>query len=957
MDGQLLESFVSAMVSDSKSDLFKCNLLVCLQENSSSFLQNDTKNMERVCALLSRMLDATSSSAGCTLQCHAVVCLTHLLAHLSVAQRQQRLFQSFSELLLTIASDGLRDPTLRAVCCDCLRDLELLYPGLFSQITGSLLVLTQTESSHAASSYVALFLTCLQHAIAVARLSKFARVSFPTKKSSSALVFLLPRPMVPFTVPSLADVAGNDETSSSSSSSSSDQQQQLFSPLLMASLDSGGQDCPIPDYVISEARKAIASLASVAPLILCSSQLASFVWSLLHLQSMVTVDAVPPDLFRSNFFRLLDSGNPLLLHVMLKVRQRHPELFAKTELANDEHLLRRLLACGNDNVTLRVEMRCLSVNLMREFGVWCHVQDSVNPLAPLWKDLWPVVFDDWLVVAAKLFCLVYCFSADNPSPPFFMSALSSLSEFRQHGSSHVLARMTFAVLKLILARLPEQFDHVYRFLLDLLVYAPQFLPNLIDTLSEHLPACNELLNRFSQLLCRLEPIKLRDYIPLAERICEVSTIDATLLLERVAAYISLPDQSEPFSCGSPDEVWALGDTLLNLFRSALIYQASCRLTCWETACSGLFILSQRFPDVEIRDRAHFLYYLASHASADQVVHVLKGVESTTEEELAAGSPMSDSNAESSAETFRVPVSFLKVVRAASNNVNDQGKSKWSDEDLSQNDMVTVEELDKFLHSNLRSSEQDHVRTVKMRLGFMSGEEFDKQKMKKKKSAVVVPKKSPRFRSNDEPEEDELANFQPPNCVVGASLSFVESEMFSTTTQVDVPILRPGEWIDFDLSVAASVPVPVLLQARVDFSFVPPHQEEDFVLCASCTIPKVKWLLEDMFCHWGSDVSLPLLRRMWHHMWASKEMGSECTKRVVVSSAVVEQCIRKHLMRHVVFWNQNVVRVLILMRPSSHLLMEVKMTTTQGSVFHVKCDHFPVLAYVDDMISRFCSTTQ
>jgi hypothetical protein len=49
---------VSSMASEAKSEVLKCSLLICLQENCDCFLENDTKNMERVCALLSKMLEA-----------------------------------------------------------------------------------------------------------------------------------------------------------------------------------------------------------------------------------------------------------------------------------------------------------------------------------------------------------------------------------------------------------------------------------------------------------------------------------------------------------------------------------------------------------------------------------------------------------------------------------------------------------------------------------------------------------------------------------------------------------------------------------------------------------------------------------------------------------------------------------------------------------------------------------
>jgi AP-5 complex subunit beta-1 len=58
-------------------------------------------------------------------------------------------------------SNGAFDAVLRATACDCIAELEQLYPGMFHTIAGNLLVFAQTETSFAHSAYTSLFVTVI----------------------------------------------------------------------------------------------------------------------------------------------------------------------------------------------------------------------------------------------------------------------------------------------------------------------------------------------------------------------------------------------------------------------------------------------------------------------------------------------------------------------------------------------------------------------------------------------------------------------------------------------------------------------------------------------------------------------------------------------------------------------------------------------------------------------------
>lgn len=109
------------------------------------------------------------------------------------------------------------DAVLRSAACECLHELEQSYPGLFSQLTGNFLVFAQTEITFAFHSYLTLAVTSLTHAVQQLR---SATVAPNTKRQ-----LLMPRPMLPFAIPSFGggakDVSSDGEELSRSTSGSS----------------------------------------------------------------------------------------------------------------------------------------------------------------------------------------------------------------------------------------------------------------------------------------------------------------------------------------------------------------------------------------------------------------------------------------------------------------------------------------------------------------------------------------------------------------------------------------------------------------------------------------------------------------------------------------------------------------------------------------------------------------
>jgi hypothetical protein len=299
-------------------------------------------------------------------------------------------------------------------------------------------------------------------------------------------------------------------------------------------------------------------------------------------------------------------------------------------------LTKTLLVCRRSIVLTKNVVVCLFVVFCR-FGCICDVDDiddNRKSLFSLHKSLVPTVFDHWIIVEGKMFALINSHTHKNPSPQSLLQYLSVLSEFRLYDCNHQLPRIVFAVLKCVLLLREEQFDAVHRFVLDVVVYSPQFLPNLLELLSDYNnPATVKLLEQLNLLLCRLDPVQLVLYVPLLLRICSFPSLDPTILLSRLFLCVSVllrdrmrDSDSQSRNLESISTEWSFGDDVVAVLIAAMIHQTPNRLSVWSPVGKLLEMLWKFFPDVEIRDRAHFLWLLCSRVPPERVAKILSGPE-------------------------------------------------------------------------------------------------------------------------------------------------------------------------------------------------------------------------------------------------------------------------------------------------------------------------------------------
>lgn len=916
--------------------------------------------------------------------------LTCLLLDMSVATRQQRLFEGFVEvcfcvyhplfdicfqkkkkkkMLLEIMSkcNNPLDAALRSTACECLTQLEMAYPGLFSQVIGNFLVFAQTEVTFAHQSYLSLFLVCLENAARLVSVTSRRTLTLSDSSTSHAtrkVQILVPRAMVPFVIPNV--ILGSDSTEA----------------LPSLGIGGAGSDTGLPDSCVNEIRKAIKSLVVEASTHCSPVYLYRFVVALYDLYRVCGADAVSPDLFRLYFFRLLDSGSPLLIASVLLIRKWFPALFESGEMVSNLRLMQKLHQCGHD-IGSRPEQRAMALALISEFGSWCDGPDK-SSLFALSSDLfWPSVFDDWSMARCKLLTLVNCFSPAHPSPHNLLQALSVVSEFRLHPPEHPLPRLVFAVLKRVLQHLPEQFDHVYRFLLDVVVYTPGLIPNLLSIVTPRNLMSDRLIGQLNQLLCSLEPVQLVSYIALVEQICCVPTVDPTQLLGRL---LSCLDEllkrrlalKSSIGAEARSMEWNFGDSLLRVYTCALVVQSPSRLSVWSPVCQGLQSLWSLYPDLEIRDRAHHLWCLATRCPPEKAASLLHG----PEDQLTAITATLSGEPTPMPPPLRVP-KFLLLQPLARRKEEPHGRLPTSGDEPN---------WDSFIENYppKEGDDESHHRTMRMGLRFMDESEISTREAKRRtklsnnntntKAARAFEAQTPSSSmskaefmtpspvSSSGVAASAASNFPgKPRTLVGATITVHPgTNCVARNPTIEVPLLREGDTFEFDLTVAVLQPLPVKLRCTIEFSCAPlpdatPQGWGDCILCATSTLGRIKWAVEALFCPIPRNPSPLIKKRLFETYWtglASREMYGESVRRIVADRDAVLHSLRTSLLSaFVVEWvEEAVARLVIFLPPRYHLLLEFRIPSLEDQREHshscvvsIRTDFWPMLAQIDTYI--------
>ena len=344
----------------------KLSIILFLEEFADSLFGDDSDSKE---SSLHRLIDSLRSilynpvegiAVGMSLKEQMMASVTSIL--ISLEPRFDRVpvsvLEGLVELMLTVVNRPNHGPDrqIRAVACECLRELEQAYPCLLSEIAGHLWSLCQNERTHACQRYILLF-TSVVHNIVAQKLN----VSILSNSI----------PLVPFSVPQV----------------------------LLSGFGSGKEGSAGLNN--RELKRALSFLLEW-PQVLTSCGMMEFLVMIMPVAIALELQA---SLLKVQFFGMIYSFDPMLCHVVLMMYSQFLDAFDGQE----GEIVRRLMLVSRETQHSLV-FRLLALHWLLGFSELLLRRDArkTKSIVDMRLNFYPNVFDPLALKAMKLDMLAFC---------------------------------------------------------------------------------------------------------------------------------------------------------------------------------------------------------------------------------------------------------------------------------------------------------------------------------------------------------------------------------------------------------------------------------------------------------------------------------------------------------------------------------------------------------------------
>ncbi|XP_019191374.1 PREDICTED: AP-5 complex subunit beta-1 isoform X2 [Ipomoea nil] len=504
-------------------------------------------------------------------------------------------FEGLIELLLTIINrpNHSVDRQTRSVTCDCLRELEIAFPCLLSDVASQLWALSQSERTHAGQSYALLLATVVANIVKLKPNASFTNASMP---------------LVPFNVPScVIDDADNNATGE----------------------DKHSTEKQISDLSNKDLKRVVAFLLEW-PHNLTPWGLLEFMDKILPVAAALDLQA---SLLKVQFSGLLSTYDPLLWHAYLAMCLRFLDSFEGQEL----EIARRLLLLSKESQHHLV-FRLLALHWLLGFVglVLNRDEGKRGNVLEMSLSFYPAVFDPLALKSLKIDLLAYCsilvikgngVVSTETSPKvsvekLFEDALVSVSAFKWLPPWSTETAVAFRAFHkfLIGASSHSEADSVSnRILTESTIF--HTVQTLVASMSEYkgmvpvtvtfidrLLACHKhhllgehLLKTFDEhLLPKLKlDYRLGSYFPILEKMAMSSKVSPSGLLELLVKFMLFLIEKHGPDTGLRS--WCHGSKVLGICRTMLMHHHSSKLFLGLSRLLAFTCLY--FPDLEVRDNA------------------------------------------------------------------------------------------------------------------------------------------------------------------------------------------------------------------------------------------------------------------------------------------------------------------------------------------------------------------
>lgn len=628
----------------------KAQLITFVEENADILIADADadEGLGSVVEALKAVVQAPADGAVVTyvLKEQMMVAATSVMIVADSLHRALHHLEALVELLLGVINrpnHGV-DRQARAIACECLRQLEKAYPCLLYAYAGHLLMVCQSERTHAAQSYILLLTTVIHN------LACHMYTSSPGSRVAGLATSILSTsvPLVPFNVP----------------------------PFLGASL-AGEEMISIPSRELSptnlkEFRRVVAFLLE-RPQILTSCGMLEFVSNLVDVAAALELQV---SLLKVQFSGLIYSYDPVLCHLVLMIFTRFLDSFD----GEDKNIFRRLILISKE-VSQPLFVRLLAIHWILGLESLSLQRERKSLLVSMTSGLYPSVFDPLSLKAIKLDALAYCavdfdpslrdtrhhsatgpdtliateqwsvLKSDGPDATetrevtagkLFNDGIVCVSAFRWLPPWSTETRLAFRMLHRFLTMstphpgTDESSIHVFTqstmfetlqsILVDTALEFRKLVPRILSLIDRFIHCDShrglgecllQILN--GHLLSKLVPDRrLSAYFPIFDRIAQSSCIPPRGLLELLTLYIVILVKN--YDPETRLRSWSQGSKVLGICRTVLMHHHSSRV--FLVLSRLLAFLSRFFPDLEIRDSARIYLRMLISIPGNKLRHIL-----------------------------------------------------------------------------------------------------------------------------------------------------------------------------------------------------------------------------------------------------------------------------------------------------------------------------------------------
>ncbi|KAJ8360561.1 hypothetical protein SKAU_G00170860 [Synaphobranchus kaupii] len=630
---------------DKASESIKILLLSLLQEYPNVLCPSSTVGEETVLDLLAIFNQALPRSIN--LKCHLMLAITNVLVCTSCLDSQGNAAECFLDLLFQTVQDtnDLKDGqafrSLRAVACDCLREVETCFPGLFSRKLEALYLLKQQEMTPLHQAYCILYTLSLKNAIHL--LSQGNGVADGELKSlltaNEGLAWkAVEKPLPPFPVSSMSQI-----------------------PVLQANTD------------IRELRSIVSLLLEESYLLTPVSQ-AALLRELVEVVAMV--QALSPAIFKSQLLRLFGTTEVTLMHATLLMKATFTDSLFTTE---DENFFIKRLVGMAQHPLLSSQQKLFYMDCILHFPenrpISSNGEESLPVLVTprLAASLLPTVFNNssTMLCRLSLLSLVYMEDDDDKGVSYLFDHLMALHRIVDN---HATREMTVTFFRAAFTFL-NYFYHSEKFTSDLTArlcklysrhcYLAPNLNNLIDRAQECLGESGwpiQLLKALQKLIVEL-PLpqltlqNLSWHLKVLGRVARESQVPQRSSL---CFLLSVLVNSSLCSAGG----WRLGNAVLAVCRNLLLHPSLDQV--FIELADLLQHVMLHYEDTDIQDHARFYYTLLTNLSREKLSGIMtKGPDIGPTKVRSLSSIMAESDGQSSCltvhQTKRTVLQLVKVL--------------------------------------------------------------------------------------------------------------------------------------------------------------------------------------------------------------------------------------------------------------------------------------------------------